>query len=709
MTVLAGFFALIHTLVLPGYIISRFLKDYKSNAVLSTVQVISFSLLFNYLLNYCLATVGLYTANVIWALICLEILAVILGGVLKSRKIKAGSLKEYLKRMYVKDGPVFFLLYLISVAVIVLYLLKAVESFGDVFRYWDAVVSWNRWAVEWAGNQVPSMTGHYAQLIPANLSIAYLLIGDSSIQFFSRAVMIVFPLMSLLLFLGMGIKKRNYYYLISLLLYHLILRYFYKFDFIFEGYVDIAVAFFALLTFLIIHSGEKELSVSRVLKVFSFASAATVTKQAGLYILIYSIVWLIYRIITGRKELKGRVIKLSATALLVILTVSGSWYIVKEIQIKQGKEYSEVQVVTQNIHGGRDMVERFKHGLYVLTEKPHCEFSDEAGEYSRAGLGAIAVFALLGLFYRRSRNPLIFIGIPFYLLWSFYFSYDFRNLTLAFPFIALAAGGGLYFITGKLIKYSRSGLQIYPGRIVLTLVVVAAVMGNTVFRKEILKADQIDKQRKIGKVSYNKRLFQYKRVFGLKGRILTGYQYLASVPGFRNYTNKAAWLLRSEDFQNLADGRGDFKYIFNHKGLIRSEGMRTMRKLVAEGKLVLLFEHADTVFVRRAERWEQRLNLLLNRYLNFHVLSSRVVMGASGERGGYLRLTGQDRWGIEAPVTENDVKQLVEKSGRIKGLLSFRAGMTPEAVKLVDELIKRGTMVKLFEIHGCIMVKVKND
>jgi hypothetical protein len=93
-----------------------------------------------------------------------------------------------------------------------------IHNLGTVFSSWDAVVSWNQWAIAWAASQVPMYTRFYPQLIPANWSITYVLLGTTEIQFFAKSIMPLFALLMLLGLFNLSLQTRNYYFLISIVL-----------------------------------------------------------------------------------------------------------------------------------------------------------------------------------------------------------------------------------------------------------------------------------------------------------------------------------------------------------------------------------------------------------------------------------------------------------------------------------------------------------
>ena len=117
---------------------------------------------------------------------------------------------------------------------------------GDIFQEWDAVVSWNRWAIDWAANRLPRTTAEYPQLLPCNLSLSYVFIQDSSIWFFAKGWLFLF---CLLLLLGhvrprparpAGADTSSGVFITYALLVAML-----RFRFISSGYADMPVAFMA--------------------------------------------------------------------------------------------------------------------------------------------------------------------------------------------------------------------------------------------------------------------------------------------------------------------------------------------------------------------------------------------------------------------------------------------------------------------------------
>tara|TARA_Y100000815_G_scaffold272311_1_gene300909 strand:+ start:1492 stop:3282 length:1791 start_codon:yes stop_codon:yes gene_type:complete len=120
-------------------------------------------------------------------------------------------------------------------AVLGVTLVSALRPIGDVFTAWDALASWNRWAVELSMNQYKPLNAAYPVLVPALWSLIYEAQSSSALWFFSRALMSVIPLgvMALVAFAGL---RRGVIPLIVLslpLIFGFVLK-----DSLYSGYMD---------------------------------------------------------------------------------------------------------------------------------------------------------------------------------------------------------------------------------------------------------------------------------------------------------------------------------------------------------------------------------------------------------------------------------------------------------------------------------------
>jgi len=214
------------------------------------------------------------------------------------------------------------------------------NNLGSVFTMWDPVVHWNRLANEWFQNGIPLFTYLYPQLMPINFSIPYIFLGSSQILLFNTGYMPLFSIFILLIMLDLGLRYRRIGYFIGLVITRFILKKFY-FLHIGEGYVDLPLAFFSLVSIYCLLIAEKEKRkdvMSHYLLLGAiFSAGASITKQTGLYIFaLYPI--LAYFIVVRKyegMEIKEK-IKLLLIPSLVLLLMVLPGYIFAEINILSG-------------------------------------------------------------------------------------------------------------------------------------------------------------------------------------------------------------------------------------------------------------------------------------------------------------------------------------------------------------------------------------
>jgi hypothetical protein len=418
--------------------------------------------------------------------------------------------------------------------------------------------------------------------------------------------MAFFPIGTTVLFLDLALRKKESTYLLALLFYGTIIIYLYRPAFIVGGYPDIAVSFFAFLSFYALHSAYKEgiFDIKRCLFSVVFASGAAVTKQIGLYILFFILAWNLW-IIYKNKTLPGkRIIKALLLMVLFTVIIVGPWYVYKEIQIAKGIEKSELSMLTQKQHGNRTSYgERLIYGFKRIVNArgiPNVEF------FIYGGLFLI----LLSLFHKRIRYITLFIVFPITLIWVFLFSYDYRNLTLAFPFMALSMAYGFDLLAKKLIcrpgkrppkseiaratpkvsliKWQNLRLPKYNISILpLACVIIAllVLLNFTIFKKELIIKNQLTQLKNIGDIRLNEKLYQYYEENGFAGRVFSRYPYYKYLPVLRDY-----WTPERHD-RNI-------HYFLDTFSRPDKESVRVVKKKLKTGEYTLLFKHNEYLFIK---------------------------------------------------------------------------------------------------------------
>ena len=241
---------------LPGYIIYRILVNETKKIDLWQGFIFSFalSLIANYLIVSSLAFFNLYTKRILFFVFFLELIVFFILCFIdrkyfynkKKRKaigLLADSLRDFFKyeksiTYYTRTSLVLFV-----VLIIIKCLIIFKNNLGSIFDKWDAVVSWNRWAVDFFYNIFPTSTWHYPQLMPANWSISYIIMGYP-FQYIAKAIMPLFLILMIVISFIRGVKKKSIIFLSSPIFMYLVFSRFAWTD----GYVDIPVAFFSFLS-----------------------------------------------------------------------------------------------------------------------------------------------------------------------------------------------------------------------------------------------------------------------------------------------------------------------------------------------------------------------------------------------------------------------------------------------------------------------------
>lgn len=538
--------------VIPGFLALKYAGVKLESRIQALLYGFSLSLLINYLIAFFLTAVGLFRPLALYLLLAVEA-----GLLVYYFRRSGGAVIEFdfrkpfdaFRDIWRTNSLVYNLLLVLSLIILGIFFVIILSRVKAVFYLNDPVLGWNRFALGWFGNHFPVRTAHYPQLIPANWSLAYVLMRTSDMQMVVRNIMPFFSVGILLLFMDLGLRKRRAVYFGASVVYGLMILYLYRPVFITSGYVDIAVSFFSLLAFSVLHGGDDTgFDLNRCFWSVLFACTAAVTKQSGLFILVIVISWNVYLLVADRLKSSGKETgKAVLVMALLVLVIVASWYAYRQVLIHQEAEPSEIAHVTQRVHGGRTYLERFAYGFGKILK-----IWGRNDVRPRYFVYPFIFFMLLGLFHRKSRYMTLFIVIPFTLLWGFLYSYSYRNLTPAFPFMALAVVCGWSWVMEKL-GLARSGesapaapaegepcptakgLRVPVVHASIFILVVLMLLNFTVFSADVLLGNQLTQQRNVGNREFNEKLYGYLGEHGFEGGVYSQYDYFQYLPELRNY------------------------------------------------------------------------------------------------------------------------------------------------------------------------------
>jgi hypothetical protein len=463
---LLGLFSLLQLLFIPGIIILKAFNIRTTSKIQLLLYSFGLSLYSNYLLVCILTWLRIYISPVIYIIFSSEIIYLFYflyrnPGIILSAKSFKGYyhlLKDYLSQLSLKHKIIFAV-----ACVFILFFISFIPfSTGTSYYFIDALNHWTRWPSQWASNIFPPGTRHYPQLFPANLSLMFVFTGESAYQFFPKALMPFFFIGNLLIFLDLSIYRKSLIDLTGLLIYGFILLIFYSVLFILEVNADIPVSFFSLLTFYTIaRNEEKEFDIKTIILVTVFASSAALTKLAGSYILMFAGLWIIYIIIKKWKTIPFSIILRTVVYILLILFGSILWYLVRPAEMLNGLD--------QSIYLVPDYYARFMSAAKMLFYTLGIPF-----------FLFLSVTVIASLFVKETRYLVLLIIIPALILWAFFFSADFRNLSFAVPFIAYTSAYGLWFLYKKIItnkkNITNTSIYLIKNRLMSSILVVLFFM-----------------------------------------------------------------------------------------------------------------------------------------------------------------------------------------------------------------------------------------
>jgi hypothetical protein len=461
---LMGVIALFQVILLPGLIISILLGI--RGVILTTLLSFALSLLVNYQLVFVLTLAGFYTENAMLMVIIFECFILIW---LYFQRFRHKYISIKLPKFSVGFSSYIILLFA-AMAMFSCWTLfeLLLQRNPGIFEISDAVVSWNRWAVDWYNNRLPVLTWEYPQLIPANWSITYILttpqMSPVQVQFFAKAVMGLFPLGILLIFVDIFLRFRSLAALAAISVYAYLLTQLLG-NYIGSGYVDIPVAFFmSLAAYLLLLFYKAALNFKAAFfAAGAVAAGAVLTKQAGFFIVFFYFGVLAWLFLFSARQTAYKIRQAWFILLLICLLIV-PWYMLKGIQIAQKVDESNIHYLISDIHVEKVPLQR----LWIATTNKlpqalHINLQAPTDMLGRISILIGMVFFLLWAFISQTGRLIILaIILPYYLLWATFFSYDIRNIAPVIPFFAMAVGEGLQVFLAYFTRLIKQIASVHP-------------------------------------------------------------------------------------------------------------------------------------------------------------------------------------------------------------------------------------------------------
>lgn len=429
---------LIQALILPGLICSYYVKniDYRDRIVLAS----ALSLLLNYLIVWFLYGFNLYSQQSIFIVLAIELLLILklIPSIIQDLSTCYNHLINTLNAIAkTKTVSLYFLLFVLF-CVYYFYLLKT-SGFLTVFTHWDAVVSWNRWAVELHDGTFQGSLG-YPLAISILFSIIYTIANESNIQTLVKYICVFWPFIGGIAIFVAGLhasRFKNLFGVAALFYLYLLSKGSWTIDFIFSGLVDpIMAAYGAIFIYsclLLISSNTRQHPQSN--KIIALVTLSIVgsalTKMTGVILVLYFLLFIYFIFIHNNKLKKSNSFLISLFIISIILALH--WYILTTFYWRDWKvitDYSSLQ-------DSRIWIRPYLH--LVL-------FGSTFG-------WLFTVLIFVGLFSSRKifLSSLLLIT-PLFLFCSVTVGYDLRATFVLFAPFSILAALGIAYISQELSK-----------------------------------------------------------------------------------------------------------------------------------------------------------------------------------------------------------------------------------------------------------------
>lgn len=443
-TIFLGIISILQGLFLPGFLISTIIKkiDIRDRLIIA----IPLSIVFNYILVIFLIICNLYNKETLLSIIFCECLFL---GIFNKNILYIHDHSH--TKINLNNYIAIILLSLVAYSFIS-EITQFFNSIGTVFTDWDAIVSYNRWAKEWAANVIPGKTVaypygtySYPQAIPIIYSISYVLTGSGFLEQFPKIIITIFPLATLGIFARLlsFLKNKGLAIAWSIVIFFVIFQnQFYK-NLGYTGYIEPVVMFYGLF---IIYSailfdelkkiGNINTNIYIIIACIAVSGVALVKQHGILAAYGFPVLFFLYSNKNDKSYFNVFILIILLISLIII-----PWYIYKLSDFIAGNDSIMLSFYTDfNGINNINFYERPIVGMRILFEKNYAYF--------------LLIPLIASLRNSDARRVALYLVLPYYLIWSLFLIYNVQNISIILPAIAILIGYGMQEISKlKIGKY----------------------------------------------------------------------------------------------------------------------------------------------------------------------------------------------------------------------------------------------------------------
>lgn len=485
-----GLISLLQIWFLPGFLFTHFFKKLKF--IDKVILAFPLSIILNYIIVFAFLLFNFYENKYFLLLIFFEILLLI-----KILKIQISALFKKIP-IKIKNKIELSLINIFLFFLFITFVFLSINSIGEITHPGDPLVMWDNWAKQFATNQLPKFTLDYPQAYPILMSITYVTMGNIDIEFFSRSVCLIYPLLVWLIFLRAMYILPKFKYEIKLTLLFSVVLFLNQFRHtLYIGFVDPILVFatVSLGYIFLIDKKYKFYANREIILIALIGCLPGLLKQTSLYLtILFPLIYLIYCY-----KFKNKInLKNIFFIILVISIVVLPWYVYKFYAFNSSEE--TFQAINLSV---------FNYSQSEVRGILGQQISNIFLNIFRAlnlvfGKGYILILPLILFGLRKNfiaKISLFLIIVPYFVLWSNIFANDARNFSFLLPVVGLVVALGvsnliflknqifLSFKIKNIINISLITLLIFSFTIILNKKRNKDVLYKKQFEKELVRTN----------------------------------------------------------------------------------------------------------------------------------------------------------------------------------------------------------------------------
>ena len=519
-----GCLSILQIFCLPGIALKNIFK-LDGTILFNIIKIIIISLLVNYLLITLLIYLKIYTKEVLLFIIALELIFILIN-------------LDYGKRKLNIDVSINSV---ITTFIFILIIFALFKNTGNVFYSWDAVVSYNEWAINFSNSIYPGGMVR-PELIPKLWSMTYL-ITSSEIEFFAKFTTVIYPILILLVCLDeILVNKRpsNYIKLFLFCLY-----FYYQRNFILTGYVDTALVAIVTIFFYLLNKKTN----------YKTQSLQATTILVSLGIKLSGLFTLFYFLSLKKNSLIFKAIVLVITLLYFIALYFNSFH----------NFFGQTIFNEMGQLDDFNLENKIRYSLFLLKDN---------------NLFYFLLISFFGLLLNETRRILFLFIFPGIIYWMLFLSYDIRNMLFTIPAIIIVNSILIERVLFKIKLLSNFYVKIlnfkkqniislkFNFKIIYSLIFTLLLFSSIIFDNEKLKYNDL----KIKNEMRGNKILNYEILKLLnenkinKDNFVTDFQLIFYTPMFKEFFN---WNDNYLDNNKKNFEKYDYFLIYGHQDNVR--------------------------------------------------------------------------------------------------------------------------------------------